>query len=122
MQKHEELLLALLAATVNHDTNRCCALLPVDTGCWERVLTLAEKHGVTGLVFSCMELLPQSCHPEKTVLLKLFGNAEYTDLLPRMGLIEEEDEGECCICKRQTFFKDINTKKYVCSNECKSKL
>ena len=52
----------------------------------------------------------------------LFGNAEYTDLLPRMGLIEEEDEGECCICKRQTFFKDINTKKYVCSNECKSKL
>ena len=77
MQKHEELLLALLAATVNHDTNRCCALLPVDTGCWERVLTLAEKHGVTGLVFSCMELLPPSCHPEKTVLLKLFGNAEY---------------------------------------------
>ena len=56
MQKHEELLLALLAATVNHDTNRCCALLPVDTGCWERVLALAEKHGVTGLVFSCMEL------------------------------------------------------------------
>lgn len=77
MQKHEELLLALLAATVNHDTNRCCALLPVDTGCWERVLALAEKHGVTGLVFSCMELLPLSCHPEKTVLLKLFGNAEY---------------------------------------------
>ena len=55
MQKHEDLLLALLAATVNHDTNRCCALLPVDTGCWERVLALAEKHGVTGLVFSCME-------------------------------------------------------------------
>ena len=77
MQKHEDLLLTLLAATVNHDTNRCCALLPVDTGCWERVLALAEKHGVTGLVFSCMELLPQTCHPGKTILLKLFGNAEY---------------------------------------------
>lgn len=76
MQQHEELLLALLAATVNHDTNRCCALLPADTGCWERLLVLAEKHGVTGLVFSCMELLPQACYPDKTILLKLFGNAE----------------------------------------------
>ena len=77
MQKHEELLLAFLAATVNHDTHRCCALLPADTDCWEKLLVLAEKHGVTGLVLSCMELLPQTCHPEKTILLKLFGNAEY---------------------------------------------
>ena len=77
MQKHEELLLAFLAATVNHDTHRCRALLPADTDCWEKLLVLAEKHGVTGLVFSCMELLPQTCHPEKTILLKIFGNAEY---------------------------------------------
>ena len=77
MQKHEELLLAFLAATVNHDTHLCRALLPADTDCWEKLLVLAEKHGVTGLVFSCMELLPQTCHPEKTILLKIFGNAEY---------------------------------------------
>ena len=79
MQKPEDLLLALLAATVNHDTNRCCALLPVDTGCWERVLAHADKHGMTGLVFCCMELLPQTYHPNKIILfIKIPWKTAYT--------------------------------------------
>lgn len=77
MQKHEELLLALLAATINHDTSRCCALLPVETDCWKKVLNLAAMHGVTGLVFSTVEQLPKAYQPTKTLLLKLFGHTEF---------------------------------------------
>lgn len=48
--------------------------------------------------------------------------AEFIDSLPIKGLMEDSVEGECEICKDKTFFRELTTKKYVCSDECKYKL
>lgn len=77
MKKHEELLLALLAATVDYDISRCKTLLPADEETWTKLLVLAGEQGVTGLVFSAVEHLPKQAMPPTKQLMQLFGQTEY---------------------------------------------
>lgn len=76
MQRHEHLLLALLAATISHRTDRCQVLLPASAECWKSLADLAATHGVTGLIFSAIEHLPNACLPPRDILLKMFGGTE----------------------------------------------
>lgn len=77
MTKVQQLLLALLAATVDQKIDRCKPLLPVDESTWTSLLDLAAKHGVTGLVFSAVERLPKAVLPPMDQLMELLGQVEY---------------------------------------------
>lgn len=77
MDKHEELLLALLAATVDHNMERCHRLLPADIDTWEKVLHLAGRQGVTGLALSAIEYLPKHFMPPINPLMNFMGLAGY---------------------------------------------
>lgn len=76
MDKHEELLLALLAATVDCDFDRCMRLLPACSETWEKLLRLARLQGVAGLVLSAVEQLPKHLMPPMIHLMVLVGLAE----------------------------------------------
>ena len=50
----------------------------------------------------------------------MYGDAEFVDNLPILGLEQMEEAGKCIICGESTFFKDLKTHNYVCSIKCKS--
>lgn len=81
MHKHEETLLALLAATIDHDISRCSYLFPLTEAEWDKLLLLAGSQGVTGLVFSAVEHLPREVMPPMDQLMDLLGQAEYQKTL-----------------------------------------
>lgn len=56
---------------------------------------------------------------EKAKRPSLFNDAEYEDTLSVKGLIENESEQPCIICGHDTYFSNIKTGNYVCSDKCK---
>ena len=77
LNKSEELLLALLASTVNNDISITASLLPVDDFVWNELINLASRHGVLALVFPILEHLPREVLPSQTLLLSIIGHIEY---------------------------------------------
>jgi len=77
LKRHEEILLALLASTVDRQVDRCAALLPADAATWQQAIALASKHGVAALAFSAIEQLPKPLMPPMEQLISLLGRTEY---------------------------------------------
>ena len=76
MKEYEYLLLALVATTVDYEVHRCMAFLPVGELTWIKTIELAGRHGVRGLVFSAIELLPREARPPMRQIMSLYGQTE----------------------------------------------
>lgn len=77
LERHEAVLLKLLAASVSGSLAECVASLPLSPEEWARLRSLAIVHGVTGLVFGQIECLPRESLPPKKTMLGMLGQTEY---------------------------------------------
>lgn len=78
---HITLLLSLLASTIDHKIDRCLELLPVEDKIWKDAMALADSHGVSGLMFSAVEMLPKPLMPNIYTLLEIMGPSSHQKIV-----------------------------------------